>query len=143
MHSFQRLEALFEPRLSFVSFEHLLRGEGAIVGNERVHAVGLLVVGHRGIDRPLEVVAAMRDPAVCRVRSRSPAASLLEVVLGAHGAGDLHVAAPVIVLENLLDLEVNAGSAADARPRTDDPVSCRVPRRRHRCGAGGWRVYAR
>jgi hypothetical protein len=36
VHGLQLLEALLEPRLSLVSFEHLLRSERAVVGNEWV-----------------------------------------------------------------------------------------------------------
>src|SRR6185312_12863669 len=109
VHGLQLLEALLEPRLSLVGFEDLLRGERAVIGNERVHAVGLLIVGNGGgIDRPLEVVAAVGDTAVCSVRSWPAATGLLKVVLGAHGAGGLHIAAYVEVLKDLLDLQINA-----------------------------------
>ena len=68
-------------------------------------------------------------------------AGLLEVVLGAHGARDLHIAAHVIVLENLLDLEVNAEApwmrtrGLTIRSRKLLSASTAAPMRRRRLAA--------
>ncbi|MGA7540581.1 MAG: hypothetical protein WBW93_17625 [Steroidobacteraceae bacterium] len=44
-------------------------------------------------------------------------------MLGAHGAGGLHRAAHVKVLEELLDLEVNARRPSDVRAGAHDPIA--------------------
>ena len=60
MHGLERLEALLDARLPLVCGEDLGGGEVAIVGQQRIHAVALLIVGdglriQRGGQAPLEI----------------------------------------------------------------------------------------
>ncbi len=58
MDSLDLFEALLDGWLAFMGFEDLNGGEVAVVANERVHAVALLIVIDGGlIDGPLQVVA--------------------------------------------------------------------------------------
>lgn len=62
MYGFDWLEALLDGRLPFMDLEDLGSSEIAVVGNERIDALALLVVIDRGlIDRPFQVIAPTRD----------------------------------------------------------------------------------
>ncbi len=115
MHALDLLEALLNGRLTLVSLKHLRDGEGAIVAQQRIHAVTFLVVGDGSlIEAPLEVVAAARDASISGVRSGSTAASLLEGVFGARDAFDLEIPAHVVVLEDLLHFQIDASGSAQS-----------------------------
>ena len=55
-------------RLALVGGEHLGRGEAGVVCDQRVDAVGVLVVGDGlGVERPLDVVASAGELAIDRI----------------------------------------------------------------------------
>ena len=75
VHGLELLEALLDARLPLVSGEHLLGREVVVVGQQRVHAVAVLIVGNRlRVQRPLDVVAPAGDLAIGCVGSRAAAA---------------------------------------------------------------------
>ncbi len=134
MHSLDLLEAFLDGWLTFVGFEDLYSGEIAIVANERVHAVAVLVVIDGGlIDGPFQVVATERDAPVLGVGSLPAALLLFEGVFWARDPLDLQIPAYPVLLEDYLDLEVDTGTAADPGPSPQDP-SAQV---RERLGGGG------
>lgn len=93
--------------------ENLCRGEGAVVANERVHAVGFFVVVDGGlVDAPLDVIATFGHATVFSVRSGASALGLLENVLWPRHPLDLEVTANTMLLEDQFDLQIDAGGAA-------------------------------
>jgi hypothetical protein len=120
---FDLLEALLEGRLAFVGGEDLGGRQGPVVAQQRIHAVGLFVVGDGlWVEGPLEVVAPASDLAVLGVGPGPSATGLLERMVLADGALDLEVVADPVALEDLGDLEVDGGRGALSCPRMAEPA---------------------
>lgn len=116
MHALDLLEALLDGWLALVGGENGCGREGAIVGEQRIHAVAVLVVVDGGfVEAPGDVIAATDELAVGGIGAWAAAPCLLEVVLLAHQALDFEVAPDAIVFEDLGDLQVDLCGPAKAR----------------------------
>ena len=112
VHRFPLLEAPFERRLPLMGFEHLRRRQVHVVGEQRVHAVALAVVGDlRAVDLPRDQPSTLRDAAVAGV-----------------GAGSTAVLLAIHVLRLLLDLHLEVGRDPASGERREAPTALAGPR---------------
>src|ERR1019366_4328593 len=113
-------EALLDGGLALVGLEDLGIGEGAIVAQERIHAVGFAVVGDGGlIDREAYLPVLLALALVVGVRSRAAAAGLAELVSEFVDQFDPQVAPHPIAAQHALEVleDLLAGTAPGPRPR--------------------------
>jgi hypothetical protein len=75
-------KSLLDHRLALVGLQHLGWRHSAIVGDQRIHAVALVLVGDGLlIDRPFDVEASLDDLAIGRLEARSAGPCLLVEVV--------------------------------------------------------------
>jgi hypothetical protein len=124
VHGLDLLEALLDHRLALVGLEHLGRRPRPIVGDQRIHAVALVIVGNgQLVDRPFDVEAPLGDLAIARVGSWSAPPRLLKGMVFAHGALNLEVASNVVLFENSLDVKIDIGGAPQSRSWSREPLT--------------------
>jgi hypothetical protein len=116
------LEPFLEGGLAFVGFEDLRRRQGRVVGEQRVHAVALAIVGDGGlVEPPLRIRVAAGGLAIRGVRPGATPPHLPEAMFGAGRPAHGEVAGHLVADEDRLDLLVDLMGGAQARLRASKP----------------------